>query len=251
MDTMGKRCVIGGASGGVATALAARLRAQGWQLALVGRDASRLAAQDGDLAIEADLASPEAARAAFAQATQHWGAAPDGFVNAAGNTLIAPLARTTEAQYRECLRANLDTSFFGLQAWVAALQAAKRPGAAVLFSSVVAGIGVANHAAVAAAKGAVEALARSIAADMSAQGIRINVVAPGLMRTPMTQRMVGNESMQRQIAAQYPLGRHGEADDGAALAAWLLSDEAGWITGQTIGLDGGFSAVRPMVRAAP
>jgi NAD(P)-dependent dehydrogenase (short-subunit alcohol dehydrogenase family) len=147
------------------------------------------------------------------------------------------------------MAANVDTAFFTVQAYTKALLAAQQPGDIVLFSSVVAGTGVSHHAAIATAKGAIEALVRAVAADYSAHGIRINAVAPGLMRSPMTERMLGSARSRESIAAQYPLGRYGEADEGAGVAAWLLSPDARWITGQVIHLDGGFSAVRPVVRA--
>jgi NAD(P)-dependent dehydrogenase (short-subunit alcohol dehydrogenase family) len=78
----------------------------------------------------------------------------------------------------------------------------------------------------------------------------VNAIAPGLLRTPATERLLSNAAAAKTIAAQYPLGRHGEAADAAALAALLLSDAAGWISGQVIGLDGGFGAVRPYVKTA-
>ena len=120
----------------------------------------------------------------------------------------------------------------------------------ILFSSVAAGSGVGNHAAIAVAKGAIEALVRSLAADFSSIGLRVNAIAPGLMQTPATERMVSNESAAKQIAAQYPLGRYGQASDAANLAAFLISDQASWISGQIISVDGGFSAVRPYVKSA-
>lgn len=241
--------LITGARGGVARALAARLRDTGFRLALVSRSPDALDPGPGGIAIAADVATPAGAAAAVEAASAHFGALPDRLAHCAGSTLIAPLARTGEAQYRAVMAANLDSAFFTLQAWIGASTAARQAGAAVLFSSVVAGVGVGNHAAIAAAKGGLEALVRALAADHSAQGIRINALAPGLMRTPMTARLLANEGGARQIAAQYPLGRHGEPEDAAAAATWLLSDEAGWITGQVLGLDGGFRAVRPLVRA--
>jgi NAD(P)-dependent dehydrogenase (short-subunit alcohol dehydrogenase family) len=249
---MSSTCVIAGARGGVGTALATLLRSRGWRVARISRDVSTLTVDpddEDDFAIQSDISTPVGAEAAFSEATARFGVPAQAFVNCAGSTLIAPLSRTREPQYRDVLRANLDTSFFGIQAWLATLSRSEHGGAAVLFSSVVARIGVANHPAIAAAKGAVEAFARSIAADVSSQGIRINVIAPGLVRSPMNERMLGSEGAQRQIAAQYPLGRYGEVADAAALAAWLVSEQSGWITGQVIGLDGGFTAVRPYVKA--
>ncbi len=246
---MDRSILITGASGGVGQALAARLRGSDWRLALVTRDPHKLSAVDGDHLITADVSTVAGAADAVAQAQSHFGTAPGYLAHCVGSTLIAPLARVREAQYREVMATNLDSAFFTLQAFLGALTAAKKTGAVVVFSSVVAGMGVANHAAIAAAKGGLEALVRSLAADYSGAGIRINAVAPGLMRSPMTARMLGNEAVEKQIAAQYPLGRFGDADEGASAAAWLLSEQSTWITGQVIHLDGGFSAVRPYVKA--
>lgn len=246
---MQKSCLITGASGGVGRALAQRLAADGWQLALVSRDAAKLDGLPG-AHIAADVSTAEGAAAALAAATAALGGAPAGLAHCAGNTLIAPIARTREAQYREVMAANLDSAFFTCQAWLGALAAARQPGAAVLFSSVVAGIGVANHPAIAAAKGAVEGLTRSLAADFAGLGLRANAIAPGLTETPATAKFVSGDLARRAVAAQYPLGRHGSPEDIAALAAFLISSEAGWISGQVIAVDGGFLGVRPVVRVS-
>lgn len=245
---MSASILISGASGGVGSALASHLETQGWRVFRVGRDASRLA--PGSALIVADVSTADGAKAAVEAAASHFGAPPDALAHCAGNTLIAPIARTTEAQYRSVMAANLDSAFFTAQAWVSTLLAAKQPGRAVFFSSVVAGIGVGNHAAIAPAKAGVEALVRSLAADHSAAGLRFNAIAPGLVESPLTARMVSSEAARKGVAAQYPLGRFGSLDDAVAAAAWLLSDDSGWITGQVLHLDGGFSAVRPMVRPA-
>lgn len=243
-----KNVLITGASSGVAQALSRMLAGQGWGMVLVCRDTARLDPGVGQ-AHSADVSTEAGAQDALQAAITAFGRLPDAVVNCAGNSLIAAIARTSEAQYRTVLSANLDTAFFVAKAYAGALAAAKQGGALVLFSSVVAATGVANHAAIAAAKGGIESLTRALAADHAGIGLRVNCIAPGLMRTPMTARMLGNEASVRQIAAQYPLGRHGEAEDAAALAAFLVGDAASWITGQVIAVDGGFSAVRPLVKA--
>ncbi len=91
---------------------------------------------------------------------------------------------------------------------------------------------------------AVEGLARSAAASYAARGIRVNVVAPGLTRTPLTERITGNEASLKVSVAMHPLGRIGEPPDIASAIMWLLSPESGWVTGQTIGVDGGLGNVR-------
>ncbi len=245
-----KTCLITGASGGVASSLAENLRSQGWKLALASRNIEKLESHPNEKIIAADVSTEAGAELAVQEATEFFGALPGAVVNCAGAILIAPIARTTEAQYRGCLSANLDTAFFTGKAYASALQKAKQSGSLILFSSVAAASGVGNHAAIAIAKGGIEALVRSLAADFSGIGFRVNAIAPGLMQTPATERMVSNEAAAKQIAAQYPLGRYGQASDAANLAAFLISDQATWISGQIISVDGGFSAVRPYVKSA-
>jgi NAD(P)-dependent dehydrogenase (short-subunit alcohol dehydrogenase family) len=146
------------------------------------------------------------------------------------------------------LRINLDSALYMLQAWIEALRTAKQPGAAVLVSSVVARVGVANHEAIAAAKGGIEALARSAAATYAPLGLRINVVAPGMTDTPMTANMLRADAMREGAGKQYPLGGLQTASQVADTMVWLLSDQAARITGQVIAVDGGFTTVRPLVR---
>lgn len=241
--------LITGASSGIAQGLAGEALRRGWRLARVCRDASRLDPALGP-ALSADVSTEAGAQAALEFAAAEFGAPPSALANCAGNTLIAPISRSSEAQYRGVLSANLDTAFFVSRAYASAAAAAKLGGSLLLYSSVVARIGVANHVAIAAAKGAVEAMTRSLAADVSGLGLRVNCIAPGLTRTGMTERLLANEASQRMASAQYPLGRHGEVADAVALSAFLLSEEAAWITGQVIGLDGGFAAVRPYLKAS-
>ena len=113
----------------------------------------------------------------------------------------------------------------------------------MLFSTVAATQGFPNHSVIAAAKGAVEGFARSLAAEWSPE-VRVNCVAPSLTRTPLAEPLLCSEQMERSIAQLHPLGRLGEPEDAAALAAFLLSPDSGWITGQIVGVDGGRGALR-------
>jgi len=238
--------LITGASGGIGRALARRLHTQGCRVATVGRDADRLADVDATVRIAADTTTPEGAALALAACQEALGAAPTLLAHCVGSTLIAPLHRTRAEAYREVMRVNLDSAVFMLQAWIAALQG--RPGAAVFASSIVARIGVANHEAIAAAKGGIEALVRSAAATYAPQGLRVNAVAPGLTDTPMTAGMLKMPVMREAAARQYPLGGLQTADQVADVMAWLLGDGAARLTGQVIAVDGGFATVRPLVK---
>ncbi len=220
--TLNHIAIVTGARGGIGRALVARLRARGLLVAAVGRDLATLAEVPADAHIQADVTTPE------------------------GATLIAPLHRTRADQAREVLRVNLESSLWMLQAWVTSLEGG--PGAAVLCSSVVARIGVANHEAIAAAKGGVEALARGAAATYAAQGLRINVVAPGMTETPLTQGMLKLPAMREGAGKQYPLGGVQTAEEVAAVIDWLLSPESSRLTGQVLAVDGGFTTVRPLVK---
>jgi NAD(P)-dependent dehydrogenase (short-subunit alcohol dehydrogenase family) len=238
--------LITGATGGIGQALTRQLLAQGIRVAAVGRDAERLAQLDATARIVADTTTPEGAAQALRVCQDELGSAPDMLAHCVGSTLIAPLHRTRLEAYRELMRVNLDSAVFMLQAWLVALQGG--PGAAVFASSVVARVGVANHEAIAAAKGGVEALVRSAAATYAAQGVRINAVAPGMTDTPMTAGMLKLPAMREGAARQYPLAGIQSAEQVAEVMGWLLGQGAARLTGQIIAVDGGFTTVRPLVR---
>lgn len=117
------------------------------------------------------------------------------------------------------------------------------PSSIVLFSTVAVGQGLQMHASVAACKGAIEALTRTMAADLSPQ-IRVNCIAPALTNTPLASNFFTNQEKAAAMAKMYPLGRTGEASDIADLASFLISEKSSWITGQVIGVDGGMSSIR-------
>ncbi len=245
---MAEIALISGASGTLGKAVAQRLAKAGYRLVLTGRKVQNLAETDlpEGLKVGADLSSAEDAEKLFQAISDHYGEPASLLAHCAGSILIRPLHRTTPEQYRSCLQNNLDSAFFTLQGFVQGLLQHKAAGRAVLVSSIAARIGISNHAAVGAAKAGVEGLVRSVAATYAGQSIRVNGIAPGMMRTSATEGFFAGEKAERQIASQYPLGRYGQAEDAAGLICWLLSNEAEWLTGQIITIDGGFSSIWPL-----
>ncbi len=240
---MAGHVLVFGATGGIGGALARRLAARGAAPFLVAREAGRLAALGAEIGAPwqaADVTDAAALRAAVAAA----GTPLAGLAFCVGSILLKPLARLTEAEMLETFRLNALAPAMAVQAALPALLAGqgKGPGSVVLFSSVAARRGFPNHAAIGAAKAAVEGLAVSLAAEL-APSVRVNVVAPSLTRTALAEPLTRSAQMAEAIAKQHPIPRLGEAADAAALADFLLSPEAGWITGQVIGVDGGRGAI--------
>ena len=246
---MNKIALITGAAGGVGRAVAERLAAEGWQLIVASRSGERLSASFGEhhLQVAADCTTVAGARQILRAAQDHE-MLPTALAHCVGNIRLGAMHRMSEADFNDCLNANLISAFHTLSAFVGALREARSAGAAVLVSSAAARIGTPNHEAVAAAKAGLEGLVRGAAATYAANGIRINAVAPGIMETPASAGVIASPAAREAAARQYPLPGIGSPDELAELMVWLLSDSAARVTGQVWSLDGGFSSIRPMVK---
>lgn len=169
----------------------------------------------------------------------------DGVVNCAGSLLIKSAHATSADEFQATIHASLTTSFAIVHA------AGKRMtegGSVVLIASAAALTGLANHEAIAAAKAGVIGLARSAAATYASSHLRVNVVAPGMVKTPLTHALLNNPFVEKASTALHALGRIGEPVDVARAILFFLNPENNWITGQILAVDGGLGSIRPKLK---
>lgn len=233
-----------GAAGGIGKALCRRLSTRRVKLVLAGRDASKLDALAEEVGGETrplDARDLDAVKKAIADAVERHGRL-DGAVNLAGSILLKPAHMTSSEEWDDVLSTNLRTSFALVRA-VAPVMGRAHGGSVVLMSSAAARIGLSNHDAIAAAKAAVIGLMLASAATYAPRGVRVNAVAPGLVRTPLSARIVGNEASLKVSESMHALGRIGEPEDVASLIDWVLQPSQRWVTGQVFGVDGGLGTL--------
>lgn len=168
-----------------------------------------------------------------------------GLVYSVGSINLKPFQRLTADDFLNDYKLNVLGATEIIRLSLKALKAAN--GASiVLYSSVAAKAGMPYHASVAAAKGAVEGLTLSLAAELSANQIRVNAIAPSLTDTPLAKTLLSTNEKREASAKRHPLGKIGTPDDIAFATQFLLSDHSSWLTGQIIGIDGGLGSLRPL-----
>ncbi len=240
--------LILGATGGIGSALARQLAATGARLVLTARNADALAALGAELGattVLVDATVSADVERAVETAVSTFGRL-DGAANCIGSLLLKPAHLTRPEEFDEVLSVNLRSAFSLVRSATRVMMNNTEPsgGSIVLVASAAARIGLANHEAIAAAKGGVISLTLSAAASYAAKQVRVNCVAPGLVRTPLTARITGSAAAEQSSVAMHALGRLGEPGDVARAIAFLLDPANSWITGQTLGVDGGLGTLR-------
>jgi NAD(P)-dependent dehydrogenase (short-subunit alcohol dehydrogenase family) len=239
--------IVTGGGSGIGRATARRLRDAGADVVLVDRDEAAVAAAAEELdahAVVCDVADETAVIAAAAAARERLGRPADALVNAAGIYRFAPLLEIGADAWDELQAINLRGTFLMAREVARQLIGAGAGGAIVNLSSIAALGGSRDEpdGHYGASKAAIVQLTRQMAVEWGPHGIRANAICPGMIRTPMLRITDDPEVAARFLAESVPLGRFGEADDVAALACFLLSDDASYVTGAAVPIDGGVTA---------
>ncbi|MBS1024142.1 3-oxoacyl-[acyl-carrier-protein] reductase [Gluconobacter cerinus] len=241
----GKIALVTGASGGIGAAIARQLHALGATVVLSGtREAAlkELADSLGErthIAV-ANLSDASEADGLVAKAEEAAGAPLDILVNNAGLTRDTLAIRMKDSDWSQVMTVDLESPFRLARAALKGMLR-RRAGRIISIASVVGTTGNAGQANYAAAKAGIVGMSKSLAQEAGPRGVTVNVVAPGFIETPMTD--VLSEGIREKLVGSIPLGRMGNPDDVAAAVVYLASDEAAWVTGTTLHVNGGMAMV--------
>lgn len=240
----GKNIMIVGSTGGIGKKVTEMFYAEGANLILFSRNTDLLSEQkkkygERALIVSGDALSEEDLNNAVNLCNQHFGEI-DILFHAVGSIVLKPTSSLTVDIFKHTLELNLVSPFMAVKAVLPDML--KKGGSIVLTSSVAASKGLVNHEAIAAAKGGLEAFVKSFAVSYAKKNIRINAVALGLVDTPLASFLTQNKMSLKASENMHPVGRIGKPDDVAGAVAFLASDEASWITGAILPVDGGMAA---------
>lgn len=236
MDFRDKNILIVGGSSGIGLSLVKLLYEQNANIYVVSRSESEEWPDDIHV-LKADVTGNLDALEMFLPQQLH------GLVYSVGSITLKPFSRLTAEDFLNDYQLNVLGAVRIIQQAIKPIKNAAG-SSIVLISSVAARSGMPYHASIAAAKGAVEGMALSLAAEFATQQIRVNVVAPALIDTPLAQSLLSTPEKREVSAKRHPLGRIGQPNDISQMITLLLSDESSWMTGQVIGIDGGLGKLK-------
>jgi NAD(P)-dependent dehydrogenase (short-subunit alcohol dehydrogenase family) len=245
MRFSGRTALIVGGNSGIGLACAQRLATEGARVIIAGRDPATLATAittvgHGAIAVRTDIAEPASIDRLVSETRRHFGTL-DVLVVSAGIGAFVPVRQITEADWDQLHGINLKGVFFATQKALALMQ---RGGSIVLIGSIGAVKGIAGNIMYATAKAGVRAFGRNLAAELVDEGIRVNVVSPGPVETPLIRRNIGlppeaEHELRKTMIEHVPMHRMGEPHEVAAAVAFLAASEASFITGVDLFVDGG------------
>lgn len=231
---MSKNILIVGASSQIALTTAELLSEKGYNLILASRDSSKIEGFENSSKIDYDPSD--------ASAKIDLPDSLEGLLFAPGSINLKPFQRLKADDFLEDFNINVINAVNAISMALPKLRKAEK-SSVVMFSTVAVGLGMPFHASIASAKGAVEGMVRSLAAEFAPK-VRFNAVAPSLVDTPLAENLLNNDKKKEMSANNHPLKRYGNSKDIANAAAYLLSEDSDWVTGQIMKVDGGMSALK-------
>ena len=237
-DLSDKTILVVGGTSGIGQAVVHDLLEKNTRVLVAARRAPHEDIADQVEYISLDVTDPDDALSAL----------PDilhGLVYCPGSINLKPFTALKPEDFLADFELNVLGAVRVIKAALKPLRAAQG-ASVVLYSTVAVQLGLNYHTSVATAKGALEGLGRSLAAELASKQVRVNLIAPSLTDTPLAKNLLGTDDKKEASRQRHPIGRYGEADDIARATVFLLSGDSSWITGQVLHVDGGLSTLRPL-----